>query len=235
MSIKCGSCGERHESVAEVKLCYATGNRETGIAIRAQMEEAPITDQFAARLVKPISPAPIYASVDASRRCTFGTPHAYGSKVCPVCHPDPERVTPLARNLDEQRTAQRSRQATAVAVREPEMRGATLQRTWGQANVEAGWYALQEAEGVVKFYKVDRPTEGKWKGYTFLSAQASDEFYPIKNKSLKAGILEAIALDSQAAMALYGREIGRCGKCNRTLTDEESRAYGIGPKCRSNS
>ena len=37
--------------------------------------------------------------------------------------------------------------------------------------------------------------------------------------------------DIPAAMATYGREIGRCGYCHRHLTDEESRAVGLGPVC----
>ena len=34
------------------------------------------------------------------------------------------------------------------------------------------------------------------------------------------------------AQVLFGREIGRCGVCGKTLTDETSRALGIGPVCR---
>ena len=37
----------------------------------------------------------------------------------------------------------------------------------------------------------------------------------------------------EAAAAKYGQEIGQCGMCNRVLTDEVSRAAGIGPVCRS--
>ena len=40
------------------------------------------------------------------------------------------------------------------------------------ADVPAGRYALVAEDGVVKFYVVDRPTEGKWAGRTFVSAQA---------------------------------------------------------------
>lgn len=32
-----------------------------------------------------------------------------------------------------------------------------------------------------------------------------------------------------------GRELGHCGVCGRTLTDEESRARGIGPICAENN
>jgi hypothetical protein len=33
------------------------------------------------------------------------------------------------------------------------------------------------------------------------------------------------------AMALYGQELGYCGRCGRHLTDESSRAAGLGPVC----
>jgi Family of unknown function (DUF6011) len=46
-------------------------------------------------------------------------------------------------------------------------------------------------------------------------------------------ILRRIGDDPEAAMALYGHEIGQCGACNRRLTNELSRRLGIGPICRS--
>lgn len=41
-----------------------------------------------------------------------------------------------------------------------------------------------------------------------------------------------IAAGPKEAMLRFGREIGSCGHCGRTLTNDESRAYGIGPVCR---
>lgn len=96
--------------------------------------------------------------------------------------------------------------------------------------VPEGRYAI-EVDGVVKFYKVDRPTEGKWAGYVFVKVQASDDTFPIRNREAKAQILATIAQDPKEAMLRYGREIGACGHCGRTLTDEASRARGIGPVC----
>lgn len=99
--------------------------------------------------------------------------------------------------------------------------------------VPAGRYAVRNDEGVVKFYKVDRPTEGRWKGYTFVAAQASDDLHPIRGRQAREAVLASIVKAGvEASMALYGRELGKCGHCGRTLTDEESRAYGIGPVCR---
>lgn len=108
---------------------------------------------------------------------------------------------------------------------------ASSARVDSQNVVEAGRYALVAPDGVVKFYRVDRPTEGKWAGWTFLKAQASDDEWPIKNADEKARILAEIAEDAHGAMIRYGHEIGCCGRCGRTLTDETSRAAGIGPEC----
>lgn len=103
------------------------------------------------------------------------------------------------------------------------------------ATVADGHYALRNEDGVVKFYKVENGKEGtRWAGYTFLKAQASDDLWPIKNRDERERILGVITADAKAAMLLYGTQIGRCGHCNRTLTDEQSRADGIGPVCKAN-
>lgn len=44
-----------------------------------------------------------------------------------------------------------------------------------------------------------------------------------------AKMTDAARLEAQRS---FGQNIGRCGKCGITLTDETSRAYGIGPTCR---
>lgn len=99
------------------------------------------------------------------------------------------------------------------------------------ADVPAGRYALVDSTGVVKFYVVDRPETGKWAGRTFVKAQASDETFPIRNVEERGRILSEIAADPATAMIRYGHELGCCGRCGRTLTDEDSRAAGIGPEC----
>lgn len=53
-------------------------------------------------------------------------------------------------------------------------------------------------------------------------------------RNLVKPTLEAIVRFGIAeAAALYGTELGQCSRCNRHLTDELSRALGIGPECRS--
>lgn len=99
--------------------------------------------------------------------------------------------------------------------------------------VEAGRYALRGEDGVVRFYEVDKPTEGRWAGYTFVSQRASDERHAVRDRAQRERILAAIAADPDAAATLFGVELGICYACGRSLTDEESRRLGIGPVCRS--
>jgi Family of unknown function (DUF6011) len=88
--------------------------------------------------------------------------------------------------------------------------------------VPDGRYAIRHEDGVVRFYKVNTPEDGKWKGRTFVEVQASDEFHPVRNHEQRGKILLVIKADPQTARV-----------CGRTLTDEQSRADGIGPVCKT--
>lgn len=46
-----------------------------------------------------------------------------------------------------------------------------------------------------------------------------------------ADVVGYLAVDPAAYRADYGRQRGRCGVCNRPLTDPVSRRRGIGPDC----
>jgi hypothetical protein len=97
----------------------------------------------------------------------------------------------------------------------------------------AGRYAVCDpTDSVIKFFKFDRPTTGRWAGYSFLKVQASDDLYPVRDQAKKALILAEIAKDVKGAEQAYGQLLGRCYACGRTLTDATSRELGIGPECR---
>lgn len=134
-----------------------------------------------------------------------------------ITEADAERMT-----FEQARTAIEGMKALADAPRESKPEEAT-------PDVPEGSYAI-DVDGVMKFYRVDRPTEGRWAGYVFLSAQASDEHHPIKQLATKRAILALIAKEPQAAMERYGIELGACGRCGRTLTSDW-RKRGIGPDC----
>jgi hypothetical protein len=131
--------------------------------------------------------------------------------------------------LETQPVAQRNE------VQDQPLRKRTAQPNGQNVPVEvpAGRYAVTGEDGTTKFYRVDRPTEGRWVGYVFVKVQAGDDLYNVYNRQARNTILAKIAADGvQEAMLRYGREIGNCGHCGRTLTNEESRAAGIGPVCR---
>lgn len=100
-----------------------------------------------------------------------------------------------------------------------------------ESAVPPGRYAVEGDDGVLKFYKVDKPQSGTWAGRTFVSVQASDDWHPVRYATARAGILRKISADVKAAAIRYGKELGVCSVCGRTLTNPESIAAGIGPVC----
>lgn len=107
-------------------------------------------------------------------------------------------------------------------------------------DLRSGAYALDREEGGTAFYLVQRPTEGNWAGWTFLSLQLGPEAQKLgavdphgrtRGASNVRSILTRIMADPKGAMARYGRELGICGACGLPLTNEQSREIGIGPVC----
>jgi len=101
--------------------------------------------------------------------------------------------------------------------------------------VPAGHYAVESATGSndYDFWKVDKPDSGKWEGWTFVKRVIGGRpAQRVKGAEAKAALAAIEAAGPPAAARLYGQEIGRCGRCNRHLTDKESRSLGIGPECR---
>lgn len=98
-----------------------------------------------------------------------------------------------------------------------------------QADVADGYYAITSTgSNDLAFYRVT--SSEKWgKSVQLIVGGHADQFV---RRAAVAGILARIAADPEAGPR-YGQEIGQCCACNRTLTDEESRRLGIGPKCRA--
>lgn len=93
-------------------------------------------------------------------------------------------------------------------------------------DVPEGRYAV-EIDGTLKFYSIEVSDTGFVKGFVW----ASDEQHELPFKAL-VGVLKVIEqVGPKAASIRFGQEIGVCGRCGRTLTDESSRAAGIGPVC----
>lgn len=111
----------------------------------------------------------------------------------------------------------------------------TTSRPQHNHTVPAGSYAVETDDGAINtlaFYRVDRPEEGKWAGWTFVKHVVGDTEQRLSHAASRA-VLAKIAADPAAASMAYGKEIGCCGACGRTLTNDDSREAGIGPVCRA--
>lgn len=104
------------------------------------------------------------------------------------------------------------RQLEAIDARKPE--------------VPTGRYAVATDAGHYAFYRV-------WKGdrATLVFLQVSDDEQRLNRPAAAAILAKIAAVGVLEASKTYGREIGVCGVCNRTLTNPESIANGIGPIC----
>lgn len=102
------------------------------------------------------------------------------------------------------------------------------------------FYAVPDPKGVLLFLAVDRPTKGKWDGWTFvrryLGGQGpADKLGSARPHAAYHGaapdVLATVVADPKAAMKAFADELGVCAKCHRDLTDPVSRERGIGPEC----
>ncbi len=175
---------------------------------------------------------PVYhASVAEVHTCSrFELPETQTQPVA-AGHADLDADATLAKALDNVRpllpqTADRPLLRDQIAADKASRQAPKAQTQ----EVPAGRYALGEGDEV-RFYRVDRPTEGKWKGYVFVKIMASDEAHSIRNRVERERVLAEIGKDPHAASCKYGLLIGSCGVCGRTLTNAESRARGMGDIC----
>lgn len=125
----------------------------------------------------------------------------------------------------------------AEDVEEQSRNGAFIHEPQKQAplpSIPAGHYAIPSLTGNndLDFFRVDRKGDDGKSGRTFIKRVIGG--HPRTNIKFPQyrPVLEAIQEQGiEASRTLYGIEIGQCWKCNRELTDEESRRNGIGPIC----
>lgn len=102
--------------------------------------------------------------------------------------------------------------------------------------VPGGYYAIDSATGNndLDFFCVQIGKVGtKWEGFPFVKRVVGGHpEFSVQGQAARKVLERILDAGVDGAAALYGQEIGRCGICNRTLTDEASRAAGIGPVCR---
>lgn len=219
--MRCGHCKGNHATVNEVRDCATGYVPALALATQARGAVYPGHEPWAGMYPRYVDPQVTQAATEA-----------------PDTAPTWEEIH-AAYNRPEQNSPAPAPQPTASAW------------TWGGVNIlrsqiryhlhreerkrKVGYFALLAADGGtdrVKFYRVRTGSTGsKWAQHLFIDAQASGDFYPVRSKETVAAVLEGILADPDAASLLYATELGRCCRCARLLTDETSRARGIGPEC----
>jgi hypothetical protein len=105
-----------------------------------------------------------------------------------------------------------------------------VEQAAGRPTVPAGRYAVL-TEGADSHYAFYRVWCGNRGGVVVYLMTSDDEQRIVGHQATT--ILHKINADLYEASCAYGREIGICGRCNRTLTKAESITRGMGDICAS--
>ena len=236
--MRCGKCGREAASANEVRACYGGADQAHGVS-----------DKFTDSGMHEVSgDGPFNPPSEKQVDYLLGLQE---SRVLPDGY---KAVTRGEAFLMERPTV-----SSAIELLKHCQKGDSGNRQKSWDNIPEGRYALYKpgpddtpgaysyvdrqdlvppSYGKWMFYQVDKPTEGRWKGYTFvkmlIGAPGS-----YRKESLKVGaamkVLERINEDPKKAMLDYGLQSGVCGRCSSPLTDPDSLARGIGPKCAAKS
>jgi hypothetical protein len=105
------------------------------------------------------------------------------------------------------------------------------------SDIPQGYYATDSLTGSndLDFWKVDVVDKGTYRGSIFVKRVIGGRGNVHVNERTRVAALTAIRNASpEKAAHVFGQELGRCNRCGRHLTDEESRAESRGPDCRAN-
>lgn len=97
------------------------------------------------------------------------------------------------------------------------------------ALVPQGSYAVTADAGHTVFVYVKRYPSGAY----LVFQQVSDDQVRMSKIASRATLGKILEQGIKESSVRYGKELGICGVCGRTLTNEASREAGIGPVCAS--
>jgi hypothetical protein len=205
--ITCGNCHKKHTNSDEVKACYNGSNGKAGVPAYAT---DPATDKqitFVKRLMEDKD--------TSSADKMFDRP-----------------ILDTMANVVADRLVTKREVSDLISA----LSQCPAKPSGKFANVPAGKYATVgvTADGVVEFWEVSKPTEGKWAGRIFINMLVGSpgDWRSIRTSHIvttAAGDL--IAADPQGAARLFGYKTKTCGKCGSPLSHVRSRAAGYGKHC----
>lgn len=96
--------------------------------------------------------------------------------------------------------------------------------------VPDGRYAVRDGSTGMTFWRVDKPEDGKWAGWTFVKEQQGPRFERVRGKEMVDALESIVAAGVKESAILYGIETGCCSVCGCDLTSKW-RTVGVGPTC----
>ena len=224
--IHCGHCGFTHPTVADVRKCAAGPARPSTGNVTAPR---PVSERQLDYIRK------LHGDATYASKLTVEQASAY--------------IKRLKRNkgngVTTREPAVSQTASTPAAPPPPAPRRPKIELKVPKPMLESvpdGYYAVQlDATKPTIFFRVSRPKSGRFKGALKVQTQHSEnyELYAVIWPSGQVSAYESrwqdeltiLAIDYNSASISYGQKIGRCMRCNKELTDERSRWYGIGPEC----
>ena len=108
--------------------------------------------------------------------------------------------------------------------------------------IPVGYYATPSRTGNndVDFWKVERPEDGKYAGFTFAKrvlgggSGGQTRTTRIHMSEQRSALAAITGFGIEESRVLYGDKMKRCTKCNRELTDELSCQRRMGNDCWNN-
>jgi hypothetical protein len=203
--IKCGNCQGFHGSVNEVRDCHK------GVTVSEYAAVATIEST-------PVAPVRMASEKQIEFIANLRVDRMTDEMIfAPVDRLTSQNASDLIKKLLELPKRETSADPTSAVVPE-------------------GYYAVPSVTGNndLDFFMIQRPTDGKWSGYTFLKRVVGGHAdLPVRKADVGRVLRRIEDYGVKAAGMLYATEIGRCYRCNRHLTDDASRAAGMGPHCRT--
>lgn len=237
MSVLCGRCKQHHATPAEVKACYAGNPAAASTTAAAKASDgltfgnplvgnAPRASEKQLDFLMSLLKERTYGGDAGNQSCADLLMEAQGfTKEIELRHN-------LFTHLDRRAVSKQiEAHMTLDKVKAP-----VSDTSWHNVDVPAGYYATPSMTGNndLDFWRVDVPEKGKWAGYRFVKRVIGGQGAVNISKAERFNALQQIdAIGAQAAGKAYADAIGCCYRCNRELTDETSRAVGLGPVCRN--
>lgn len=256
---KCGNCKEFHPAAIDVENCYRVNVYGQEPLPGGQLMESTLKRQGSIKTAAEVMQSPEYAaSIERVRpRAKTGNDEADAAAALdamagvatkedgPMWPASDAQIDYVLGLQDERRLPddwtirdeaglrkmERDEVSSLITMLKAFPRGDAKQHKW---SMPPGRYALM-GEDEWWFYQVDKPTTGRWAGYTFIKRLigAPGDYrkvdMPQGERNRVLGIIER---DPRKASLDYGKQAGVCGVCSSPLTNPESLKAGIGPICR---